>query len=104
MYASVKDENDPFIKLTQRFGDGRTDNSLLTAALAIYDKLRSLPRYRDVIREEYLKRKTSDEAGELAYADRMASILGDAVEYMLRRKSELEDEEGLIDLLESNPD
>ena len=57
MYAAVKDDNDPFIKLTQRFGDGRSDDSLISAALDIYDKLRSLPRYKEIVREEVEKRR-----------------------------------------------
>ena len=104
MYAEVKDENDPFIKLTQRFGDGRSDGSLTTAALDIYDKLRSLPRYKEVIQEEYEKRRTCDEAGELGYAGRMAFILGDVIEYLTRRKEELTAPGGLSDILETDSD
>ncbi len=104
MYASVKDENDPFIKLTQRFGDGRSDSSLITAALDIYDKLRSLPRYKDVIFEEVEKRRACDNAGKLAYADRMTSVMGDVIEFLVRKKTEIEAKGGLSDLLETNPE
>lgn len=104
MYAEVRSDEDPFIKLTQRFGDGRTDNSLITSALDIYDKLRSLPRYRDVIRAEYEKSMKLDERGELAYEDKMAQILGDVLECMIRRKAELEAPGGIRDILEENPE
>ncbi|MCR5287933.1 MAG: UvrD-helicase domain-containing protein [Saccharofermentans sp.] len=104
MYASVKDENDPFIKLTQRFGDGRSDSSLITAALDIYDKLRSLPRYKDVIFEEVEKRRACDNAGKLAYADRMTAVMGDVIEFLVRKKTEIEAKGGLSDLLETNPE
>ena len=104
MYASVKDENDPFIKLTQRFGDGRSDSSLITAALDIYDRLRSLPRYKDVIFEEVEKRRACDNAGKLAYADRMTAVMGDVIEFLVRKKTEIEAKGGLSDLLETNPE
>lgn len=104
MYASVKDENDPFIKLTQRFGDGRSDSSLITAALDIYDKLRSLPRYKDVIFEEVEKRRACDNAGKLAYADRMTAVMGDVIDFLVRKKTEIEAKGGLSDLLETNPE
>lgn len=104
MYASVKDENDPFIKLTQRFGDGRSDSSLITAALDIYDKLRSLPRYREVIASEVEKRRLCDEKGKLAYADKMTSVMGDVIEFLVRKKTEIEARDGLSDLLETNPE
>ena len=104
MYASVKDENDPFIKLTQRFGDGRSDSSLISAALDIYDKLRSLPRYKDVIFEEVEKRRACDNAGKLAYADRMTAVMGDVIDFLVRKKTEIEAKGGLSDLLETNPE
>ena len=104
MYASVKDENDPFIKLTQRFGDGRSDGSLITAALDIYDKLRSLPRYKEIIQEEVKKRRLCDEAGKLAYADKMTAVMGDVIEYLVRKKSEIEAPGGLSDLIGTNPE
>ena len=102
MYASVKDENDPFIKLTQRFGDGRSDNSLITVALEIFDKLRSLPRYKDVIIEEVEKRRLCDEEGKLAHADKMTAIMGDVIEFLVRKKNEIDAQGGLSDLLETN--
>ena len=104
MYAGVKDDNDPFIKLTQRFGDGRSDGSLISAALDIYDKLRSLPRYKDIIQEEVEKRRRFDEAGKLAYADKMTAVMGDAIEFLVRKKNEIEAPGGLSDLIETNPE
>lgn len=102
MYETVKAENDPFIKLTQRFGDGRSDKSLITVALDIYDKLRSLPRYREVIEAKVTKRKAFDDAGKLAYAEKMHVIMGDAIEYLARRKAEIESDDGLANMLEGN--
>jgi len=104
MYAGVKDDNDPFIKLTQRFGDGRSDGSLISAALDIFDKLRSLPRYKDIIQEEVEKRRRFDEAGKLAYADKMNAVMGDAIEFLVRKKNEIEAPGGLSDLIETNPE
>ena len=104
MYAGVKDDNDPFIKLTQRFGDGRSDGSLISAALDIYDKLRSLPRYAEVIQAEVEKRRRCDEAGKLAYADKMTAIMGDVIEFLVRKKNEIEAPGGIIDLIETTPE
>lgn len=104
MYAGVKDDNDPFIKLTRRFGDGRSDDSLVTAALSIYDRLRSLPRYKEVITEELNKRKLCDDSGKLAYADKMTAIMGDVIEFLVRKKTEIEAPDGLSDLIEGNPE
>ena len=104
MYAAVKDENDAFIKLTQRFGDGRSDKSLMEAAVAIFDRLRSLPRYTELIRSEVDKRKACDESGKLVYADKMAVIAGDVIDYLSRKKNEMESSGGLLDLLELNPE
>ena len=104
MYAAAKDENDPFIRLTQRFGDGRKDDSLMQTAIQIYDKLRSLPRYKELIRKEVERRISSDEEGRLLYADKMAVIAGDITDYLTRKKDELEAKGGLLDLLESYPE
>ena len=104
MYAGVKDDDDPFIKLTRRFGDGRSDDSLVSAALSIYDRLRSLPRYKEVILDEVNKRKLCDDSGKLAYADKMTQIMGDVIEFLARKKTEIEAPGGLSDLLECNPE
>ena len=104
MYAAAKDEKDPFIKLTQRFGDGRKDDSLMQTAVQIYDKLRSLPRYKELIRDEVSRRISFDEAGKLVYSDKMAVIAGDIIDYLKRKKDELDAKGGLLDLLESYPE
>ena len=104
MYDAAKDENDPFIKLSQRFGDGRSDGSLITAALDIYDKLRSLSRYRELIQKEVDARRSFDEAGKLLYADRVAEIVGDVIDFLVRKKAELTGPGGLLEYLEANPE
>ena len=104
MYDAAKDENDPFIKLSQRFGDGRTDGSLITAALDIYDKLRSLSKYKELIRKEVDIRRSFDEAGKLLYSERVAGIVGDVIDFLVRKKTELTGPGGLLEYLENNPD
>lgn len=104
MYEAAKGEDDPFIKLSQRFGDGRSDDSMIVNALAIYDKLRSLPKYRELIVREVEERKALDDEGKLCYADKMAVIIGDVIDYLNRRKSELLSDDGLLGFLESNPE
>lgn len=104
MYDAAKDENDPFIKLSQRFGDGRTDGSLITAALDIYDKLRSLSKYKELIQKEVDVRRSFDEAGKLLYPERIAEIVGDVIDFLVRKKTELEGPGGLLEYLDNNPD
>ena len=45
MYMNEQDEDSPFMRLTHRFGDGRTDGSLSDSVVASYKKLRSIPDY-----------------------------------------------------------
>ena len=101
-YAEVKGEDDPFIKLTRRYGDGRTDDSLMDVALEIYDKLRSLPKYRELICSEVERCKACDAAGKLDHADKAALIIGDVIDYLNRKKAEIEDPDGLMDYFRNN--
>ena len=104
MYDAAKDENDPFIKLSQRFGDGRSDNSMISAALDIYDKLRSLSKYKELILKEVDTRRSFDEAGKLLYSERVAGICGDVIDFLVRKKAELEGPGGVLEYLEANPE
>ena len=104
MYEAAMDENDPFIKLSQRFGDGRTDGSMITAALDIYDKLRSLSKYKELIQKEVAERRAYDESGKLLYGEKIAVIVGDVIDFLVRKKAELDGPGGLLEYLEENPD
>ncbi len=49
MYLEDLSEESPFIDLTRRFGDGRTDSSLADCVVQVYRRLRNLPHYLDMI-------------------------------------------------------
>lgn len=45
LYSKCESQDDPFIRFTRRFGDGRSDFSLIPIVERIYLSLRSLPDY-----------------------------------------------------------
>ena len=102
MYARVRSETDPFVKLTLRFGDGRSDNSLEDTLCEIYDTLRSLPEYMKIIREEVDKRKAADDRGKLLCADKLRSIAGDVIMLLGAYKRVMLAKDGLSDYLHEN--
>lgn len=72
MFTQASGEDDPFIKLTNRFGNGRTDDSLIASVTEIYKKLRSLPDYIAKIEEFTAERRANDQAEKIR-----------AIEYLL---------------------
>ena len=70
MYASNQGEDTPFIKLTNRFGNGRTDDALVSAIVDAFKKLRSIPDYCNRIDECINRRiecKNSDKNEYIEY-------------------------------------
>ena len=65
MFTQASGEDDPFIKLTNRFGNGRTDDSLIASVTEIYKKLRSLPDYIAKIEDFISKRRANDQAEKI---------------------------------------
>ena len=63
MFAEVKGEDDPFVKLTNRFGNGRTDDSLISSVVDIYKKLRSYPDYIRII-EDFASGRIANDQNE----------------------------------------
>lgn len=102
MYAGAKSETDPFIKLTLRFGDGRSDNSLEDTLCEIYDTLRSLPEYMKIIRDEVVKRQSADDKGELLCADKLKGLAGDVITLLGSYKRVMLAKGGLSDYLHEN--
>lgn len=55
--------DDPFIMLADFFGDGRSDNSLVSSLCDTFVKLRSIPNYIDVIDAAFASRVKCDNDG-----------------------------------------
>ncbi len=51
MYMSDIEEDSGFIKLTQRFGDGRTDKDLIDSLTDAFNRLRSIPDYVNRVKD-----------------------------------------------------
>ena len=77
MYTRVDSENDAFVRLTLRFGDGRSDDSLAGYIVDIYNTLRTIPDYIDSIDRFYNERLKRDETGEIRFLDPVVSCLKD---------------------------
>ena len=75
-------EGDDFSYLSRRFGDGRSDNSLLDFINSCYDTLRSIPDYLDEVDRFVAIREERDSKGELHYADDEESPLTMAVDHL----------------------
>lgn len=60
---------DSFLMLTERFGDGRNDDSLAGTLVSCYNSLRSLPDYLDAVDSFVSLRKKRDNACEIMYLD-----------------------------------
>ncbi|MBR2522914.1 MAG: UvrD-helicase domain-containing protein [Clostridiales bacterium] len=71
MYMNEQDEDSPFMRLTHRFGDGRTDGSLSDSVVASYKKLRSIPDYIGRIDKFVDCRRKKADSGSNPYIDRM---------------------------------
>ena len=75
MYSRTDSEDDPFIRLTLRFGDGRSDDSLINNIVDIYSSLRTIPDYIDSIDRFYNERVKRDMSGEVWFLDSFLSEL-----------------------------
>ncbi|SCW52383.1 PD-(D/E)XK nuclease superfamily protein [Ruminococcaceae bacterium YRB3002] len=73
MYADNGDEDSDFILLTQRFGDGRTDDSLIKCLINVYRRLRSVSDYPDKVDGYVDKYRTMAQTGDLG------DVLGDLI-------------------------
>lgn len=78
MYSRVDSEDDPFVRLTLRFGDGRNDYGLINNVVEIYNTLRTIPDYIDTIDRFYEERVKRDRSGEVWFLDPVISYLKSA--------------------------
>ena len=82
LYAECKTEDDPFIRFTRRFGDGRSDMTLVNIVTSTYKTLRSLPDYLQKCEEFVNARKERDAKGQIMFFEGDNEIPGKIVEYL----------------------
>ncbi len=82
MYEECVSEDDPFIRFTRRFGDGRSDDSLASAVTGTYKTLRSLPDYLDVCEKFAIEREERDAKGLIRYFENGSDIPDQITRYL----------------------
>ena len=102
MYSECRSEDDPFIRFTRRFGDGRSDNSLVGIVAGTYKTLRSLPDYLNKCDELLAKREACDRKEEILFSDEVEQITGTINDYLIMVKAMFEDSD-LYSVLEDHP-
>ena len=102
MYSECKSEDDPFIRFTRRFGDGRSDNLLVGIVASTYKTLRSLPDYLKRCDELLAKREEYDSRNEILFSDEVEQISKTITEYLIMLKGMFEDSD-LQSLLADHP-
>ena len=93
LYAECKSEDDPFIRFTRRFGDGRSDMSLVNIVTGTYKTLRSLPDYLEVCERFVKEREERDAKGQIMYFGGDNGIPSEIVKYLSGIKTMLEGSE-----------
>ena len=86
LYVNCKSEDDDFVCLTRRFGDGRDDSSLVATVTKIYETLRSLPDYIDKCEELIKKREERDSKGLVMYFEGDNEIPAVINDYLIRMR------------------
>ena len=90
MYMSDIGEDSGFIKLTQRFGDGRTDNDLAASLTNTFKELRSIPDYVDRVTDFADTYRSNAENNLIPGFDDLTKVIGKKFEDYCRRLEDLE--------------
>ena len=93
MYEECDSEDDDFISFTRRFGDGRSDGSLVGIVTSTYTTLRSLPDYIEKCEELIQKREQRDREGKIMFFEGDNDIPRVIVEYLASMKAMILDSE-----------
>ena len=91
MYAECRSEDDPFIRFTRRFGDGRSDNSLAGLVKSTFKTLRSLPDYLLKCDSLLKKREECDKNNQIMFSSELEQISGEIKDYLIQVKELFED-------------
>ena len=102
MYRECQSEDDDFIRLTRRFGDGRTDDAIIPFVTATYLSLRSLPDYLDVCDRMIAEREERDRKKELLSEKDETEIRKVIVDYLIKVR-ELFNSSDLSAVLDEHP-
>ena len=87
LYSECMSEDDPFIRFTRRFGDGRSDSTLINIVTDTYKTLRSLPDYLDECDRFVRMREERDAKGLVMYFEGENDIPAQIVEYLYNIKT-----------------
>ncbi len=86
LYSECESEDEPFIRFTRRFGDGRSDASLTGIVTSTYKTLRSLPDYLEVCERFVAVREERDAKGQIMYFEGDNEIPSNIIEYLTKLK------------------
>lgn len=89
-YSECTTDSDPFVRFTRRFGNGRTDDSLIPFVTDTYEVLRSLPNYLDKCRDFVKERKERDLKGQIMFFGKEKEIPLRIAGYLTRIKDTIE--------------
>ena len=93
LYEKCSSDDDPFIRFTRRFGDGRTDEQLEKIVISTYLTLRSLPDYLELCDAFVREREERDAKGHVMFFEEENDIPLRIMEYLTKIKNMLESDE-----------
>lgn len=93
LYSECESQDDPFIRFTRRFGDGRSDNSLISIVEKTYLSLRSLPDYLKKCEELLENREKQNADCKIMSDEDFADFKKTILDYLFMVKSLFEDRE-----------
>lgn len=91
MYLENLSEDSPFIDLTRRFGDGRTDSSLADCVVQVYRRLRNLPNYLDTIDKAVGEKAEKLDSGIVPSIEEFIEEISGTFRFFRRKMDELRD-------------
>ena len=93
LYSECESQDDPFIRFTRRFGDGRSDSSLTSIVEKTYLSLRSLPDYLKKCEELLENREKQNADCKIMSDEDFADFKKTILDYLFMVKSLFEDRE-----------
>lgn len=93
LYEKCSSDDDPFIRFTRRFGDGRTDEQLEKIVISTYLTLRSLPDYLELCDAFVREREERDAKEHVMFFEEENDIPLRIMEYLTKIKNMLESDE-----------
>ena len=91
MYLEDLSEDSPFIQLSRRFGDGRTDSSLADCVEEVYRRLRNLPDYLGAIDKAVSESSKELDSGVVPSIKKFVEEICETFRFFRRKMDELRD-------------